>query len=60
VPFAPATESATDASLANYSGDSAPTASVSETTTEIDFELDSQFETTTDDLGLDSQLETTY
>jgi len=40
--MAPATESATDASLAKYSGDNAPTASVSENTAEINFELDSQ------------------
>lgn len=37
-----ATESATDASLANYSGDNAPSASVSETNTEINFDLGSQ------------------
>lgn len=40
--MAPAHASATDSSLAKYSGDNAPSATVSESTDEINFELESQ------------------
>jgi len=39
--MAPAAVSATDAALASYAGDNAPTKNVTETTTEINFELKS-------------------
>lgn len=37
--MAPATQSATDTSLANYTGDNAPTANVSDSNTEFNFDL---------------------